>query len=1104
MSYSSLHNHSYYSLQDGFASPKEYMERAKELGLKAIALTEHGNLYSAPYVHKLKKDYPDIKVIYGFEAYECYDHKVHDPDNKYFHLVVLARNEAGRIAVNKLITDSEFYGKYYKPRIDLDMLRPYADDLIITTACMASKLHRVNDYGKCVELVNEYKSVFNKDNFFLEMQSHRSEDQVEYNRKILQLAKDTDTPFIITTDSHAATKEQLEYQAIWVQIAHDAETASESYEGCYIQSVDEIHEVMDEQIGWEYVVLGLETTNYVADLCEEVQMPFQNPKLPTFPIPKGHTERSYIEHILNKGWETRGFGKMSEEDQKVRKERIDYELEVIDNMGFIGYFLIVYDFIKWGRQNGILFGDGGRGSGAGSMVCYLLGITGVDPIKYKLFFERFLNPSRIGLPDIDTDVHPKEKVIEYLQKKYGKMSVCQISNFSYSSPNVSVKDVIRVLDKDQKRFEKFGKKIGTKTSFELAKLFAYEKWEDCISANGNTIKQKYSDEIFDDVFRIAKELSNRVHHVSIHAGGVGIVDEEIVDYMPMRLTDKCEQVIQVDKKIIEDIGIVKFDLLGLNTLSIIKGVIDIAGIDHWEINPNNEAFINDEATYELIGSGDTGNVFQLESQGMKDLCRKIKPKSLDEMSDILALYRPDVMQAGMLDDYVNRKINGTKVEYIHPDMEKILGRTYGVQVYQEQSMEITRVFGGRSLAGADTLRKLLGKKLVDQIKPEISKLHQEIINNGYNEEVANHICGIMEGFGNYSFNQSHSLGYAVIALQTAYLKCHYTTAFYCSVLNACNNDSSKINKYMTEAQDHNVNILPPHINNSGAAFSVVDGKILFGLSAVTGVGGTVVDKIIDERNTKGNFKGIVDLTNRVPDVNMKQVVALIKAGAFGVENKEELLQKYLKYATKQKFIDKPYPEYKPVKTTPTLLVLKTEYGIDTKDKEERIRLFNEAKKKEHETVKYEEWKADKNKKMKAHYADLIEKYAENPEFFEFEGLNVFLTDNPFKEVHSYIQRPFSSVDVGEEMFCVGIISKITKKRDKNKRVYAYVNIYGLDGVIEGVCFATVYDKFINIIEKGKKVAIFGERSGEDTFVVKNIETIEDWLRRSNIKLKRQR
>lgn len=1099
MTYSSLHNHTYYSIQDGFASPDEYMRKAKELGLHAICLTEHGNVYSAPYVYKLSHDYPDIKLLYGVEAYECFDHNIQDPNNKYFHLVVIAKNENGRVAINKLITDSEFYGKYYKPRMDLEMMKPYAKDLIITSACMASKLHRVEDFNKCVNYVKEYKEIFG-DNFFLEMQSHRSDDQKAYNKKILELAKQTDTPFIITTDSHAVTKEQLEYQGLFVQIAQDSDTMSESYEGCYMQSVDEIHEIMDEQIGWEHVVLGLETTNYLADLCDDVRVPFQEPKLPPYPIPNGYTERQFIEKLMDDGWRNRGFDKLSADEQKIRREQIKYELDVIEKMGFIGYFLIVWDFINWGRQNGVLFGDGGRGSGAGSIVNYLLGNTGIDPIKYGLIFERFLNPERVGMPDIDTDLHPKEKVIEYLQERYGKMSVCQISNFSYITPTVAIKDTIRILDRDKNRLEKYGKPIGNKTAMEISKLFTSDKWDECIALNGDAIN-KYSQEIYKDVFRIAKEMSGRVRHVSIHAGGVGIVGTEISDYMPMRLTDKGEQVIQVDKKMVEEIGIVKFDLLGLNTLSIIKDTLEIGNIDHWEIDPNNEEFLHDQKMYDLISSGDTGNIFQIESQGMKDLCKRLKPSSLSEVSDILALYRPDVMQTGLLDEYIERKINNKPFEYVHQDMEKILGRTYGITVYQEQSMEITRVFGGRSMAGADTLRKLLGKKQVDKIKPEIAKLRQEIIDNGYSKDVSDGICDQMEGMGNYSFNQSHSMGYAVISLQTAYLKAHYPVAFYCAVLNSDNGDTGKINKHILEANEHGVEILPPNINKSKLDFSVTKGKILFGLSAITSIGENVVYDIIKEREINGKYKTITDVIERNPQLNSAQIIALIKSGAFTTDKdkKKELIQKYCRLLAEQKN-QSEYKEYKDVKSLPSLLILKTQYGIDTKDKEERIRLYNAARKIEHDTVEFEKWKSDKEKKIQKAYDELYEKYADNEEYWEFEAISIFLTNNPFKRIVKHIQRPFSDVEDGQEFFDVGIISKIQKKKDKNKRQYCYINLYCSDGIIEGIVFATAYERYINLINKNEKIAVFGERSSDDTFVLKSMETIDDWIDRCNINL----
>lgn len=395
--YSALHNHSHYSLLDGYATPKEYLEQAKKIGLKAFAITEHGNEYSWCYFDKIKKDYPDIKMIYGVEFYECFDTEIKDKESKYFHLVVLAKNEEGRKAINKLVTKSNLEGFYYKPRVQLSDFAPYANNLIVSSACLASKIARECDLDKCVKYVNEYKSIFPY--FYLEMQSHNHIDQEIYNQKILHLSQVTNTPYIISTDSHAATKEDLYYQARHVQIAHDSETMSETYEGCYLQSEDEIHATMDKQIGKENVDIGLENTNIIADMIEEVNMPFQSPKLPTFPLPEGFNDNyTYLKHLVNEGWIKRGFDKFTKEKQEIYRERINYELEIIHTMGFDGYFLIVWDFINFARSKNIMVAPG-RGSCAGSLVCYSLHITDLDPIKYGLIFERFLNPERISMPD---------------------------------------------------------------------------------------------------------------------------------------------------------------------------------------------------------------------------------------------------------------------------------------------------------------------------------------------------------------------------------------------------------------------------------------------------------------------------------------------------------------------------------------------------------------------------------------------------------------------------------------------------------------------------------------------------------------------------------
>ena len=703
MSYTSIHNHTDYSLLDGFSHPIEYLQRAKEIGLKGFAVTEHGNQYSWIYFDKLKKDFPEFKMIYGVEMYECFDMNVKDKNSKYFHLVVLAKNEKGRIAINELITLSNLKGFYYKPRIDLEHLKPYANDIIVSSACLASKLAREQDYNKCVEYVNEYKSIF--PHFYLEMQSHESKDQEIYNKKILQLAKDTNTEYIITTDSHSATKEDLKYQARHVQIAHDSETLSESYEGCYLQSEEEIHNIMDKQIGEIAVNIALNNTNKINDLIDVVDMPFQDAKLPTFPLPDGFKDNyEYIMYLLKEGWKERNIDSMSEENIKIRKERLDYEMSVIHEMGFDGYFLVVWDFLNFCRRENIPIGVG-RGSCAGSFVCYLLHITDLDPIKYNLIFERFLNKERISMPDTDSDVCERDKIINYLIERYGENNVCQVINFGYITPVVAIKDVAKVLG------------IPYKISEQISKRFSYDTFQECMEHNPNIYIEFKSekDEEFNNkleqLFDIASHICGRLRQVGIHAGGVGIMDDNITNYMGMKLGSKGEHVIQVDKKNVELIGIIKFDILGVQTLNILKEVREDAGIDEWEININNPKFYNDKESYDLLCTGETDGVFQVSSFEMKSLLKRLKPRNIEDLSALIALFRPDSMQ--FIEPYIDNKNNKTaeEIEYIHDDMKPILENTYGCMLYQEQLLEIVRKFGGRTYGGADKFRKGIGKFL---------------------------------------------------------------------------------------------------------------------------------------------------------------------------------------------------------------------------------------------------------------------------------------------------------------------------------------------------------------------------------------------------------
>lgn len=1064
--YSSLHNHSMYSLLDGYAKPEEYLRRAKEIGLKAFCITEHGNAYSWCYFDKIKKDYPEVKMLYGVEFYECFDRNEKHKETKYFHLVAIAKNELGRIALNELITLSELHGKYYRPRVTIHDIAPYANDLIITSACLASKLSREQDYDKCVEYVQEYKSLF--PHFYLELQAHgNNEDQFEYNKKILQLAEHTQTKWIITTDSHAATKEDLYYQGRLVQIAHDSETMSESYNDCYLMSEEEIHNILDEQIGVQAVNSGLENTNEIADMCDVVDMPFQSPKLPTFPLPEGFNDNyEYLKYSIEEGWKKRKFNEFDEEQQKVYRERIDYELDVIHQMGFDGYFLIVADFIKWCKENGNKVGAG-RGSCAGSLVCYAIEITDIDPIKYGLIFQRFLNPERVSMPDTDTDVYDRGMVVDYLINKYGEERVCQIINFSFITPVVALKDVGKVLGFPYKEMDK------------LSKNFIYSTFEECLANNKEIADNPKYAELFD----IAGHLSGRVKTTSIHAGGVGIVDGKVTNFMPMKLGPEGEHVIQVDKRLVEEIGIIKYDILGVASLGLVQEAQNDAGVSDWEININNPEFEFDEESYKLLSNAMTNGVFQVESAGMKDLLIRLKPTELSMISAVLALYRPDSM--GALEEYIECSKHPEKVTYIHPDMEPILKETYGCMIYQEQLLDIVRKFGGRSYGGADLFRKAIGKKNIELVKQESAKLYQEIIDNGYSKDLAKQISDDLSTKGGYLFNKSHSYSYAVLCLQTAYLKCHYSKYFFNALFNMNKNKPGMINKHILDARQFNVEILPPNINKSKMNFSVFDDKILFGYSAITGIGSTLAEAIINERDTNGSFKDFNNFIERVQPTKA-QVINLVKSGAIPTKNKKKFLIKYLSSMYQQS-------EYKPVATLPTKAKLLLDWDIDTTqymvgrkvDKDRVLELYNEKKK-----AKFDE---EQKAKYQTYINECNEKYLRDEPFWEFETLQIFVTDdNPFAKAYEILDD-FTSYNNGDKCVIVGIISKIQKKKTKSGSQFAFANIYSGDGLIEVTIWPDALQKFQNLIVKGQQVAILGKKEGEDKMIVDKIKSYDQWI-----------
>lgn len=1075
--YSSLHNHDYYSLLDGYGSPKEMLDRAKELGLKAYATTNHGNAYSFIYYDLLKKEYPDIKLIFGTELYECNDITVRDKDNKYFHLICLVRNEQGRKDLNKVITKSNFEGFYFKPRCTIEDLKPYAENFVISSACLASKIAREEDFNKCIKYINEYKEAFPY--FYLEMQSHQHQDQCLYNQKILELSKITNTPFIITTDSHAPKKEDLYYQDKLIQIGRkstnndkNAIENSEVYEGCYMQSEEEIHECMDSQIGYENVCIGLANTNKVADLIDNVNMPFQSPQLPTFPLPDGFNDNNeFLWHLIKEGWKDRGYDKLSEEEQQIRRDRLNYEMKIIHEMGFDGYFLFVWDFINAAQKLGVEVGKG-RGSAAGSLVCYCCHITDIDPIKYGLIFERFLNPERVGLPDIDTDVGDRDAIIKYLVDKYGEDRVCQIINYSYITPTVAITDVGKILGFPYNQMQK------------LSQKFTFDKWDDCIKVNPTLINDNPQ---YADLFDIASHLSGRVKTVSIHAGGVGIVDTSINDYMPMKIGTKGEHVIQVDKHYIEGIGIVKFDLLGVATLNIVKEIKDDLHLDPWLYDINNHEFETDIDSYKLLGSGKTNGVFQVESAGMKDLMVRLQPKNINDVAAVVSLYRPDSM--GALEEYVDIAISGKTPEYIHPDMIPILKDTNGCLLYQEQLLDIVKKFGGRTYGKADLFRRGISKKDKDLVKRESEKLRDEIVQNGYSNKLANQIADDMSAKGGYIFNKSHGYSYAVLCFETAWFKAHYPTYFFKALFNQNKDKAGAINKYILDARYFNVEVSPPNINLSGMNFTVHDDKVLFGLSAISGIGESLSAQIIEERDKNGKFKSFEDLISRIP-LSKSAVMALIKSGAIPCKNKKKKLISYLKSQYQALKFSK-------VQSLPTYKKLEEEWHIDLSKYEipstsKRVKYDKEKLLEEYNRLKEEDF----NQKQEIRYQKYIEennKYLEDEQFWEFQTLQVFINDNPFDAAYTFLV-PFEDVENGDKCTIVGIIAKVQKKKDKNGKQFAYINIYSSFGLVEGIVWHSTLKEFEDLIKKGQQVAILCKKDSEEKVIVEKIKPYSEWIK----------
>ncbi len=885
MKFTHLHVHSHYSLLDGLPKIDEILDYVKESGMDSVALTDHGVLYGAVEFYKKAKE-RGIKAIIGCEVYlslERMDQKRPNIDNKRYHLVLLVKNEQGYKNLVKLVSKAHLEGFYYKPRVDEELLEKYGSGLIGLSACLQGKIPQLilaNKIEEAKKQALQYQKIFGKDNFYLEIQNHPNiPEQKKINQALVSFSKELKIPLVATNDVHYLKPEDVEAQDILMLIntgadPNDPERLTMKTDDFSMRTPREMEEFFKE------TPEALKNTQKIAELCN-FQFKLGETKLPYFQVPNKKTPNEYLEELCEQGLKNR-FGN---KPQKEVIERLKYELSVIKNMGFSPYFLIVQDFVNWAKDNRIVVGPG-RGSAPGSLVSYLLNITSVDPLKYNLLFERFLNPGRTsGLPDIDLDFtdRRRDEVIDYVAQKYGKDRVAQIITFGTMAARAAIRDVGRALGYDYSFCDRIAKIIPL--GFTLEQTLKQV----------NEFKEIYeTDDKAKQLIDFAKKLEGRARHASTHACGVVIAAEPLENLIPVQYSPKSDETIitQYEMYTIEDLGLLKMDLLGLKNLTIIEDCLArVYKVQNKSLNIENIPF-DDKKTYKLLQDGETKGVFQCESDGMTRYLKQLEPNEFEDIIAMIALYRPGPIS--FIPDFIKGKHKKKKVEYLHPKLKPILESTYGICVFQEQLMQIARDLAGFTLSEADVLRKAVGKKIKSLLVSQKEKFITGMIKNKIDKRIAQKIWEWVLPFARYGFNKSHSTAYAMIAYQTAYLKTHYPIEFMAALLTSEKADIERIAVLIKECQKMGIEVLPPDINESFRNFSVVpeENKIRFGLLAIKNVGNNVVEAIISERKGSGSFKSISDFISRIPskDLNKKSLESLIKSGAFDkLEERSKLL-----------------------------------------------------------------------------------------------------------------------------------------------------------------------------------------------------------------------
>lgn len=1085
-----LHLHSGYSLLDGSGKIKPLINKAKELGMESIALTDHGVMYGCVDLYKEAKA-QGIKPILGCEVYvvpKSRKIKSNDEDNKTYHLVLLVKNEKGYENLMKIVSVASIEGFYYKPRIDREYLKEHSEGIIALSACLGGEVQKAilnGNIEKAREAAIFYRDTF-KDGFYLELQNHGMEEQKKVNEVNINLSKELNIPLVATNDVHYINQEDSKAHDILMCIqtgktVDDPNRRRYPSDQFYLKSQEEMWDMFD------YIPEALENTLKIAEECN-FDYEFHVSKLPKFPLPEGVEPFDYLRKTCfdglidrldelkelkeNGDYDIDKVYKIGETNEIVKEdiERLEYELGVIKQMGYVDYFLIVWDFIKYANDNGIPTGPG-RGSAAGALVAYTLGITKIDPMKYSLLFERFLNPERVSMPDIDSDFcyEGRQRVIDYVVEKYGHDNVSQIITFGTMAARACIRDVGRAMNYTYAEVDRIAKQIPTVLGVTIDKALDLNPELKTIYDTEERVKE---------LIDVSRRLEGLPRHSSTHAAGVVIASKPLVDYVPLQKNDESI-VTQFDMTTLEELGLLKMDFLGLRTLTVMRDAVDMIkynrGVD---IDLDNLDF-DDKEVYKMIGEGNTVGVFQLESAGMTSFMKELKPDNLEDIIAGISLYRPGPMAE--IPKYINGKRDPKSVEYIVPELENILNVTYGVMVYQEQVMEIVRKLAGYSMGRSDLVRRAMSKKkhkvmeeerknFIYGIKDENGNIEVPgCLRNGISEEAANKIFDSMMDFASYAFNKSHAAAYAVIGFQTAYLMRYYPVEFLAAMLNSVMGNSDKVSEYIRSAEKLGIQVLPPDINESYTKFTVKGDTIRFGMGAIKNVGINVVQNISKSRDEKGKFKSLMDFCNKIDlsIVNKRAVESLIKAGTFDSLKvyRSQLLSVFEKimdgvYSQRKKNIDGQISLFGSIQ----------EESKELEIKYPNIKEFNKkymlAMEKEMTGLYMSGHPLDDyDKSLKNQASITIEKIVEAQKNLS-EQKNVELED---LVIDNYLTD-------GTRVIVGGILTNVSRKVTRNNTLMAFAKIEDLTGALECVVFPKTLEKCNNLVNEDSFVIIRGRVS----------------------------